>query len=122
MNDELAGRRDVEQWIAWVRLAAVPFALVEVGVLTSDFPDGYETWAWVATAALAVGAVVLFFLSRSELFDRAPRRIGFLALAFDTVVLSAFVLIYQFEIGSPVRQVFYVLLVEARCATGSAAA
>jgi signal transduction histidine kinase len=113
VNSELAGLRDTERWIALVRLAAVPFAIVEVGALTSNFPNGYEAWAWAATAALAVGAVGLFFLSRSQVFDRAPHRIGFLAIAFDTVVLSAFVVIYQFEIGSPVRQVFYVLLVEA---------
>ena len=113
MNGELTRLRETERWIALVRLAAVPFAIVEVGLLSTDYPPGYEKWAWITTAALAVGAVTFFFLSRAPVFDRAPRRIGFLALALDTAVVSAYAIIYQYEIGSPVRQLFYVLLVEA---------
>ena len=113
MTGELERLRATERWIAWVRLAAVPFALVEVGLLSTDYPSGYEGLAWLATGLLAVGGVVLYFVSRSETFDRAPRRIGLVALALDTVVVAAFVLIYQYEIGSPVNQLFFVLLVEA---------
>jgi signal transduction histidine kinase len=106
-------RRETERWIAWVRLAAVPFAFVEVGVLSTDYPAGYEGWAWTVTAALAVAAVLLFLLSRPGTFERAPRRIGLLGLAIDAAVVSSFVLIYQYEIGSPVNELFVVLLVEA---------
>jgi signal transduction histidine kinase len=102
-----------ERWIAWVRLAAVPFAIVEVGLLSTDYPSGYENWAWATTAVLALGGIVFYRLSRSEAFTHAPRRIGLLALGLDTVVVAAFVLIYQYEIGSPVNQLFFVLLVEA---------
>jgi signal transduction histidine kinase len=105
--------REVERWIAWVRLAAVPFAILEVGIVTRKYPPGYEAWAWAATGALALGAVLFFLLSRAEVFDRAPRRIGLLALLLDTAIVTAFSIIYQFEIGSPVRQLFSVLLVEA---------
>src|SRR5207248_486097 len=49
----------------------------------------------------------------AEVFARAPRRIGMLGLAVDTVIVTGFVLIYQYEIGSPVNQLFFVLLVEA---------
>jgi signal transduction histidine kinase len=110
---DLRRLRDTERWIAWVRLAAVPFALVEVGLLSSDYPPGYEDWAWAVTGALTAGAVCFFLLSRADSFARAPRRIGFLAFALDTAVVTAFVVIYQYEIGSPVRQLYYVLLVEA---------
>ena len=113
MNGELERLRATERWIAWVRLAAVPFAVVEVGLLSTDYPSGYEGLAWLTTGLLALGAVLLYFVSRSEAFDRAPRRIGLLALALDTVVVAGFVLIYQYEIGSPVNQLFFVLLVEA---------
>ncbi len=113
MSADLVRLRETERWIAWVRIAAVPFAIVEVGLLSTDYPPGYENWAWAATGALAAGAIAFFFLSRSAAFDRAPRRIGLLALTFDTAVVTAFVLIYQYEIGSPVRQLYYVLLVEA---------
>lgn len=113
MTTELERLRATERWIAWVRLAAVPFAVVEVGFLSTNFPSGYEGLAWLATGLLALGGILLYFVSRSETFDRAPHRIGLLALALDTVVVAAFVLIYQYQIGSPVNQLFYVLLVEA---------
>jgi signal transduction histidine kinase len=105
--------RETERWIAWVRLAAVPFAIVEVGILTDHYPRGYEPWAWAATGTLAVGAILFFLLSRRHEFERAPRRIGLLALVLDAAVITAFAAIYQFEPGSPVRQLFYVLLVES---------
>ena len=60
MTPELKRLNETERWIAWVRLAAVPFAIVEVGLLSTDYPPGYENWAWATTALLAVGAVVLF--------------------------------------------------------------
>ena len=113
MRTELKRLRETERWIAWVRLAAVPFAVVEVGVLSTDYPKGYETWAWIVTAALAVDAVALYLLSRPGVFERAPRRIGFLGLALDTAIVASFVVIYQYEIGSPVNELFVVLLVEA---------
>jgi signal transduction histidine kinase len=113
MTAELKRLRETERWIAWARLAAVPFAIVEVGLLSTDYPPGYEKWAWAMTGLLAVGAVLFFLLSRPEAFVRAPRRIALLGLTFDTVIVAAFVLIYQYEIGSPVNQLFFVLLVEA---------
>jgi len=113
VTPELERLRATERWIAWVRLAAVPFAVVEVGLLSTDYPSGYESLAWLTTGLLALGGVLFFFVSRSEAFDHAPRRIGLLALALDTVVVAGFVLIYQYEIGSPVNQLFFVLLVEA---------
>jgi signal transduction histidine kinase len=113
MRPDLQQLRETERWIAWARLAAVPFAIVEVGLLSTDYPPGYENWAWVTTGVLAVGAVLFFVLSRPEAFAQAPRRIGLLGLTFDTVIIAAFVLIYQYEIGSPVNQLFFVLLVEA---------
>src|SRR5437899_651634 len=113
VTPELQRLNETERWIAWVRLAAVPFAIVEVGLLSTDYPPGYENWAWATTALLTAGAVVLFLLSKPGAFARAPRAIGLFGLVLDTVIVSAFVLIYQYEIGSPVNQLFFVLLVEA---------
>ena len=50
MNDQRL--LDVERWIAWVRLAAVLFAALEVGVFTERFPPGYERLAWALTGGL----------------------------------------------------------------------
>jgi signal transduction histidine kinase len=113
MSADIDRLRETEGWIAWARLAAVPFAIVEVGVLSTDYPPGYEGWAWATTGLLAVAGVGFFLLSRSEEFARAPRLIGVLGLTVDTVIVAAFVLIYQYEIGSPVNELFFVLLVEA---------
>jgi hypothetical protein len=35
--------RAADVWIGWVRLSAVPFACLEVGVFTPAYPDGYRT-------------------------------------------------------------------------------
>src|SRR3954467_15201271 len=113
MTGELSRLRETERWIAMVRLAAVPFAIVEVALLSADYPSGYESWAWLATGLLTARAVIFFFLSRSDTFERAPRRIGLLGLTLDTAVVTAFVVIYQYEIGSPLRQLYFVLLVGA---------
>jgi hypothetical protein len=40
MTPEVERLRETERWIAWARLAAVPFAIVEVGVLSTDYPSG----------------------------------------------------------------------------------
>jgi signal transduction histidine kinase len=113
MTPDIERLRETERWIGWVRLAAVPFAIVEVGLLSTDYPPGYESWAWATTGLLAIAGVGFYRLSRAEAFARAPRRIGLLGLTVDTIIVAAFVLIYQYEIGSPVNQLFFVLLVEA---------
>jgi signal transduction histidine kinase len=112
LNGELRRLRDVERWIAWVRLAAVPFAIFQVAI-AAHYPAHRELWAWVATGVLTVGALALFALSRRELTKPVLQRIGVAALAFDFAVVSAYTLIFSFEEASPIRQVMYLPLVEA---------
>jgi hypothetical protein len=57
---ELKRLNETERWIAWVRLAAVPFAIVEVGLLSTDYPPGYENWATTAP-----GTGLGLFIARS---------------------------------------------------------
>jgi signal transduction histidine kinase len=109
---ELHRLREVERWIAWVRLAGVPFAIFQVA-LASGYPHGYERWAWLTTAIYAAGAVALLPLSRRDWPRRTQVFLGFFALGFDLAVVSAYVLIYSFQQGSPVRQVIFLPLVEA---------
>jgi len=54
----LARLREIEVWIARVRLGAVVFAVLEVGVLSADYPPGYENYAWITTAVFGVGALI----------------------------------------------------------------
>ena len=99
--------------MAWVRLLAVPFAVLEVGLLEEDYPPGYERWAWALTALLAVGAGVLLWLAYRVPSRRARSRIGFGALVLDTVVVYGYVLVYSFEPGTPIRQLVFIPLIEA---------
>jgi len=114
MTGELDRRRQIERWVAWVRLFAVPFAVVEVGVISSGYPPGYETWAWIITAVLGVGAVAFWLLARAELGLRAQKILGFAALGLDAGVVSAYVVLYySYEPDSPVRQILFLPVAEA---------
>ncbi len=111
MNVELRRERDLERWIAWIRLVAVVFAVVQVAI-GSDYPPGYETWAWVTTGLLAVGSVALFVLAQRAWEPRAQKLLGLAALTFDFAAVSAFVLIYSFERAGPIRQLLFLPLIE----------
>jgi signal transduction histidine kinase len=107
------GRRlSGERWAAWLRIAAVPFAIFQI-LITDDFPDGYDTAAWASTIVLAVGAVAILVLVYQPLSRRAVRMLGVGELCFDTLVASAFVLSFSFQTGSPVRQLMYLPVLEA---------
>jgi K+-sensing histidine kinase KdpD len=107
-------QRAAERWIARVRLGAFAFAFLQVVVLRDDFPNRrYELAAWVATAVLAVGAAFFFWLSDRPLSSRVLGWVGLAALTFDTAVVSAFVLTYSFELGTPVSLALIIPLAEA---------
>jgi signal transduction histidine kinase len=113
MSNELRRLQQVERWIAWVRLLAVPLAIIEVGVVSSGFPPGYERMAWITTGVLAAAAAALWLLARKDVSLGIQRLIGFAALAFDTAVVAAFVIIYfAFEPDTPVRQIMIIPVVE----------
>ena len=109
MNDERM--LDIERWISWVRLAAVFFAAVEVGIFTERFPEGYEQLAWALTGVFALGAVLLFAASRP---GRKPSPLlGAIALGFDTAVIACYALLFSYEYGSPTRWALIFPVVEA---------
>ena len=103
----------METWMAWVRLLAVLFAFVEVGVFKKDYPPGYEAWAWGITAAFAVGAVLFLLLAYRVTSRESWRHIGLAALVFDTVVVYGYILVFSFELGTPIRQLLFIPLIEA---------
>jgi hypothetical protein len=80
----------------------VPIALAEVLIERGNYPPGDEKWAWATTVALAVGALVFFRL-------RVP---AIPALVFDLAVVSCYVLVYSFELGTPVRQLLLLPVLE----------
>jgi signal transduction histidine kinase len=109
--------REVERWLALVRLAAVPFAAFQVAIAT-DYPHNYERWGWVTTGLFAVGTLLILWLSRRELRPPAQVALAYSALAFDFAVVSAYVLLFSFDQGSPIRQVMFLPIVEAALRLG----
>jgi signal transduction histidine kinase len=109
----VAWLRDVERWMAWIRVGGVFFAVFQIGVIGEDAPPGHIEAAWATTAVLAVAAVAFWFLARRDLSERTFKRVGLLALAHDTGIVSSYVLIYAFEPGTPIRQLMFVPIVEA---------
>jgi signal transduction histidine kinase len=106
---KLARRREIESWIAWIRLGAIAFALLEVGVFSTDYPAGYEAYAWATTAVFAIGALALWVLVRRAY---APW-VGLVALVFDTCAVAAYSVVYSYEYGTPVRWALILVVVEA---------
>jgi len=102
-----ADERRADLAIAYVRLLAVPFALLEAAV--EEYPPGDRAWAWTLAGALAVGAVVFLALSRR---GGAPG-LGPAALVFDVVWLTGWITLYGDEPGSPVRQLLFLAVLEA---------
>jgi hypothetical protein len=105
--------RELEVWISWIRLAAVAWAVIEVAVVSHDYPPRYEWYAWGATGALAVGAVALAWLARLRLDGRGQATLGFAALLFDTAILYAYFFVYSFEPTLPTRALIFLAVVEA---------
>jgi signal transduction histidine kinase len=112
VSAELERLRQTEIWIAWVRVFAVPFAAFEVAIVGDEHPPGYERWGWATAAALSLGAVAFFWLARRPLDRKALGRIGFLALAFDTAIVYAFVFVYTFEPSTPAWGILYIPVIE----------
>jgi signal transduction histidine kinase len=114
VNGKLDRRWQLERWIAWARLAAVPWAVLEVGVFTESYPSGaYQAAAWVTTAALALGAAAFFWLTRREAEPRVQRATALTALAFDAAIVWAYTVVYAFQPGTPIRQLLFFPVVEA---------
>lgn len=99
--------RAPDDWVDAVRLAAVPFALLEVA--TEDYGPGEERLAWALALALGVAAVALALAGRRG----RPTWLGAVALAFDTAFVSAWAVLYAVEPGTPARELLVLVAVEA---------
>ncbi len=113
MNRVADRRRRLDVWIAWVRLLAIVWAVLEVGVVAHDYPEGHLAAAWIVTGVLAAGAVVLMALARRDWPPRGRTVLGVTALAFDTAVIYAYVFVYAFEPGTPAWSLVILAVIEA---------
>ena len=114
MNAELERRWQLERWIAVLRLIAVPWALIEVGLVTDFSSQRHETAAWVMTACLAAGALLFLLVSRLAVPRRYQRTVCFAGLLFDTAVIWGYALVFTIESGSPtIRALLFFPILEA---------
>ena len=114
MSAELERRWELERWISLVRLIAVPWALIEVGLITNFTSERYETTAWVVTGVLAAGAIVFFWVGRRGVPSRYQPGVCLAGLMFDTGVIWAYALVFSFESGSPtIRALLFFPVLEA---------
>jgi signal transduction histidine kinase len=109
---EAARRREIERWVAWIRLGGVAFAVLQIAVLTQRFPPGYLDAAWALTGAFAAGTVLLLWLARVTP-DRRLGQVGLAALAFDTAVVATYGFVFSYEYGNQARFALVVVVVEA---------
>jgi K+-sensing histidine kinase KdpD len=119
VSQRLSRLREAESWIAWVRVGAVPFAVFQVAI-SHGYPSGYERAAWTITAVLAAGAAFFFVLAKVELSERDAARLNVVAMLFDAAVVGAYVLVYSFQTGTPIRQLLFLPIVEAAVRFGIA--
>jgi signal transduction histidine kinase len=103
--------RDLERWIALVRVFAVPFAVAQIA-LTSDYPARYAAYSWLTVGVFSAGAIVIFVLSGRELSPRRLAALGAAALALDTITISAAVVISHYQQGTPVGRALLIIVVE----------
>ena len=114
MSPELARRWELERWISLVRLIAVSWAVIEVGLVTSFSSQRYEVAAWIVTGGLAVGALVFFWLGRRGVSGRFQPTVCLTGLVFDTAVIWAYALVFTFESGAPsIRALLFFPVLEA---------
>jgi hypothetical protein len=117
MTPALERGRRTAAWIARVRVLAIPFAVFQVAA-TSGYPSGYELWAWLTTGVFAAGAVALLLVCRKTLTKRALDLYTAASLVFDLVSIASYVLAYSWQAGTPVRQLFYLPIIEAALSYG----
>jgi signal transduction histidine kinase len=104
--------KGTERWISLVRLIAFPF--VVFAIAAASYPPGnWEIWAWTTTVAFGIGSLAFFALARTEFAEshRFLQSLG--AQIFDTLIVTAYVMVFAFERGLPVQQILYIDLAAA---------
>ena len=116
---EAARRREIERWVAWIRLGGVVFAVLQIAFFTQRFPPGYLDAAWALTGAFAAGTVLLFWLARAAPDGRLGQ-VGLAAIAFDTAVVATYGFVFSYEYGNQARFALVAVVVEAALRYGLA--
>jgi signal transduction histidine kinase len=99
------------RWL--VLLRAVLVVVAAVAVAESQFPPGYEPWAWAVVGFFAVVTVVSGILSATELDPGARVQARVLLIVSDGVAAIGFVAVFSYESGEPYRALYLIPIAEA---------
>jgi signal transduction histidine kinase len=94
------------RWLVLLRVLLVVAGAVAVAL--TNFPPGYEAWAWVVVGFFAAVTVVSGALSGIELGPVARMRARILLLALDSVAAIGFIAVFSFESGEPWRALYLI--------------
>ena len=94
------------RWLVLLRVLLVVVGVVAVAL--TNFPPGYEPWAWAVVGFFAAVTVVSGALSAIELGPVARVRARVLLLALDSAAAIGFVAVFSFETGEPWRALYLI--------------
>jgi signal transduction histidine kinase len=94
------------RWLVLLRVLLVVVGVVAVAL--TNFPPGYEPWAWAVVGFFAAVTVFSGALSAIELGPVARVRARVLLLALDSAAAIGFVAVFSFETGEPWRALYLI--------------
>ena len=96
--------------LAWVRLALVPLALLQILTERGNFAPGYEAAAWAVLGAHALLAVALLLLRPR--WRRRRRELAALNVAVDLALVFGLIVAYSWQPGQPLRSLLFLVVLE----------
>jgi len=99
------------RWLVLLRGALVVVGAIAVGL--TDFPPGYEAWAWVVVGYFAGVTVFSAALSAIDLDAVARARARILLLSLDAIAAIGFIAAFSFETGEPWRALYLIPIAAA---------
>jgi signal transduction histidine kinase len=99
------------RWLILLRAGLVVFAVVAVGV--TDFPAGYEAWAWGVVGFFALVTVASAVLSAIELDRTARVWARALLIVCDGLATVGFIAVFSYQAGEPYRALYLIPIAEA---------
>jgi signal transduction histidine kinase len=99
------------RWL--VLLRAVLVVVGAIAVALTNFPPGYEAWAWAVVGFFAAVTVFSAWLSAIEIGSVARVRARILLLALDATAAIGFVAVFSFETGEPWRALYLIPIAAA---------
>src|SRR5437868_12303514 len=105
-------------WLLALRAALVVVAAVDVGL--TDFPRGYEPWAWAVVGFFAASTALSAVLARMHLGRQARDGARILAITLDAIAAVGFVAVFSYQAGEPYRALYLVPIAMAALRFGLA--